>query len=152
MSRVGHAFIKATMRETGAIFGGELSGHYYFRFSDTFTADDGVAAFVAMLDLLGSSGARLSELVAPLQRYHASGEINRRVADAEGLIAAIGQEYSDAPEISQLDGLLVRFPDWWFSLRASNTEPLLRLNLEADNRELMERQRDRLLARIERAS
>ena len=148
MCRVGHSFMKARMREVGAIFAGELSGHFYFRFSPTLVADDGIAAFVALLDVLASEGKPLSQLVAPLRRYAASGEINRRVDDIPGLLAAIEAEHRDAPEVSHLDGLLVRYPDWWFNLRPSNTEPLLRLNLEASNESLMTEKRDALLARI----
>jgi phosphomannomutase len=149
MCRVGHSFVKARMREVGAIFAGELSGHMYFRFSPSLVADDGIAAFVAMLDVLAVEKQPLSKLVAPLRRYAASGEINRRVTDIPGLLSAIESEYSDAPEISHLDGLLVRYPDWWFNLRPSNTEPVLRLNLEADSEERMIEARDALLARIE---
>jgi phosphomannomutase len=148
MCRVGHSFVKAQMRDVGAIFAGELSGHFYFRFSPTLFADDAIAAFVALLDVLAGEGQPLSRLVAPLRRYAASGEINRRVEDTDALLAAIESEYSDADEISHLDGLLVRYEDWWFNLRPSNTEPVLRLNLEADTREFMEAKRDSLLARI----
>jgi phosphomannomutase len=149
MCRVGHSFVKARMRETGAIFAGELSGHMYFRFSDTLVADDGIAAFVALLGMLAAEGKPLSELVAPLRRYAASGEINRRVADLPGLIEAIEREHAEAPTISHLDGLLVRYPDWWFNLRPSNTEPVVRLNLEADTHDAMALRRDALLARID---
>jgi phosphomannomutase len=149
MCRVGHSFVKARMREVGAIFAGELSGHMYFRFSPTLVADDGTAALVAVLDLLAAEGRPLSELVAPLRRYAASGEINRRVEDVASLLAAIEAEHADAPEISHLDGLLVRYSDWWFNLRPSNTEPVLRLNLEADSERAMVERRDALLARIE---
>ncbi len=148
MSRVGHSFVKAHMREVDAIFAGELSGHFYFRFSPTLVADDGVAAFVAVLDLLASEKRPLSEIVAPLKRYSASGEINLRVSDIETLLEEIQSEHAGAPVVSQLDGLLVRYPDWWFNLRPSNTEPVLRLNLEADNEPLMIEKRDALLARI----
>jgi phosphomannomutase len=148
MSRVGHSFVKAQMREVGAIFAGELSGHFYFRFSPTLVADDGVAAFVAVLDLLASEDRPLSEIVEPLRRYSASGEINRRVSDAKTVIEAIQLEHADAPTVSQLDGLLVRYPDWWFNLRPSNTEPVLRLNVEADNESMMIEKRDALLAQI----
>jgi phosphomannomutase len=148
MCRVGHSFVKARMREVGALFAGELSGHYYFRFSPTLVADDGIAAFVAMLDVLSGEDRPLSELVRPLRRYAASGEINRRVENTDELLDAIESEHAGADEISHLDGLLVRYPDWWFNLRPSNTEPVLRLNLEADTPELMARQRDALLARI----
>jgi phosphomannomutase len=149
MCRVGHSFVKARMREVGAIFAGELSGHFYFRFSPTLIADDGIAALVALLDVLDGEKRPLSEIVAPLRRYAASGEINRRVADVKTLLADVEREHAGAPEISHLDGLLVRYATWWFNLRPSNTEPVLRLNLEADTRELMEEKRDALLARIE---
>ena len=148
MSRVGHSYVKAHMREVDAIFAGELSGHFYFRFSPTLVADDGVAAFVAVLDLLASEKRPLSEIVAPLRRYSASGEINLRVSDIETLLEEIRSEHADAPVVSQLDGLLVRYPDWWFNLRPSNTEPVLRLNVEADDESLMIEKRDALLARI----
>jgi phosphomannomutase len=148
--RVGHSFVKARMREVGAIFAGELSGHIYFRFPRGLVADDGSAALVALLDVLAAENRPLSRLVAPLRRYAASGEINRRVSDVPRLLEAIEAEHADADEISRLDGLLVRYKDWWFNLRPSNTEPVLRLNLEADRLELMEEKRDELLARIER--
>ncbi|HEB91079.1 MAG TPA: phosphomannomutase/phosphoglucomutase [Deltaproteobacteria bacterium] len=152
MCRVGHSFVKAQMREEGAIFAGELSGHLYFRFTDDLIADDGTAGFIALLDVLGAEGRPLSELIAPLRRYASSGEINRRVVDVAYVLAEIEREHADAPEISHLDGLLVRYPSWWFNLRPSNTEPVLRLNLEADTREEMERRRDRMLERIEALS
>jgi len=148
MSRVGHSFVKAQMREVNAIFAGELSGHFYFRFSPTLVADDGIAAFVAVLDLLASENRPVSEIVAPLRRYSPSGEINRQVSDIEAILGDIRSEHANAPIVSELDGLLVRYPDWWFNLRASNTEPVLRLNLEADNESLMIEKRDALLARI----
>jgi phosphomannomutase len=152
MCRVGHSFVKAQMRESGAVFAGELSGHFYFRFSDTLVADDGSAALMAMLDVLAREGRPLSELIAPLRRYAASGEISRRVADPKALLAAIEAEHRDAARISRLDGLLVEYPDWWFNLRPSNTEPLLRLNLEAREPARMTRERDRLVARMEAAA
>jgi phosphomannomutase len=148
MCRVGHSFVKARMREVDAIFAGELSGHMYFRFSPTLVADDGIAALVALLDVLAVEERPLSELVAPLRRYACSGEINRRVDDVPGLLAAIEADHAGAQEISHLDGLLVRYPEWWFNLRPSNTEPVLRLNLEADTPERMEAERDALLQRI----
>jgi phosphomannomutase len=150
MSRVGHSFFKARLRESGGVFGGELSGHFSFRFSDQLVADDGLAAFVALLDVLAEQGKPLSEIVAPLRRYHASGEVSRRVNDAEALLASLEAEHGDA-EISHLDGLLVRYPDWWFNVRASNTEPVVRLNLEADREETMREHRDALVARMESA-
>ena len=149
MCRVGHSFVKAQMRSTGAVFAGELSGHFYFRFSNTLVADDATAAFVAMLDVLADHPEPLSKIVEPLRRYAASGEINRRVQDVEEVLRAIEGEYSDADEVSKLDGLLMRYQDWWFNLRPSNTEPVIRLNLEADTPERMAEERDRLLARVE---
>ena len=148
MSRVGHSFVKAQMREVDAIFAGELSGHFYFRFSPTLVADDGIAAFVAVLDLLASEDLPLSEIVAPLKRYSASGEINSRVSDVEAILEKLRAEHENAPVVSDLDGLLVRYPDWWFNVRPSNTEPVLRLNVEADNEPLMIEKRDALLAQI----
>lgn len=148
MCRVGHSFVKAQMREEGAIFAGELSGHLYFRFSENLVADDGTAALIAMLDVLGAENQSLAELIDPLRRYAASGEINSRVEDVEFVLATIAEEHASAPEVSHLDGLLVRYPSWWFNIRPSNTEPVLRLNLEADSVEEMERRRDELLARI----
>ena len=147
-SRVGHSFIKARMREVGAVFGGELSGHYYFRFTPQLVADDGIAAFAALLDLLTAEAKPFSELLRPLRRYAASGEINRRVVDVDHLLEAMAARYRDA-EVSRLDGLSVDYPDWWFNLRPSNTEPLVRLNLEAKSRADMLEHRDRLLAEIE---
>ena len=149
MCRVGHSFVKAQMREEGALFAGELSGHLYFRFSDNLVADDGTAALVAMLDVLGDAGRPLSELVEPLRCYSASGEINRRVADVDFVLSEVEGEHAEAAVISKLDGLLVRFPTWWFNLRPSNTEPVLRLNLEADTEQEMIERRDAMLARVE---
>ena len=149
MCRVGHSFVKAQMREEGAAFAGELSGHLYFRFSKNLIADDGTAALVAMLDVLGAEGRPLRELVEPLRCYSASGEINSRVADTDHVIETIAGEHADAPDVSRLDGLLIRYPTWWFNIRASNTEPVLRLNLEADTATEMERRRDEILGRIQ---
>lgn len=148
MCRVGHSFVKAQMRESGAVFAGELSGHFYFRFSERLVADDGIAAFVALADTLSRAGRPLSELIAPLRRYHASGEINRHVDDPRAIIDAVAREHASAREVSRLDGLLVRYDDWWFNLRPSNTEPLLRLNLEAKTATRMCAERDAMLARI----
>jgi len=148
MCRVGHSFVKAQMRETGAVFAGELSGHFYFRFSARLVADDGIAAFVALASTLSRAKKPLSELIAPLRRYSASGEINRTVEDPKAIIEAIAKEHPGARETSHLDGLLVRYDDWWFNLRPSNTEPLLRLNLEAKTPARMAQERDALLARI----
>jgi phosphomannomutase len=152
MCRVGHSFVKARMRETGAVFGGELSGHFYFRFADGLVADDGIAAFVALLDVLGREGQPLSKLIDPLRRYAKSGEISRKVPDPRAVIASVEAEHRDAAEVSHMDGLLVRYDDWWFNLRPSNTEPLLRLNLEARSEARMARERDRLLERMDAAA
>ncbi len=149
MCRVGHSFVKAHMRESGAIFAGELSGHTYFRFPNGLVADDGIAAFAALLDVLAAEKRPLSQIIEPLRRYHASGEINRHVADTSAVLTRIASDHAAAPFISHLDGLLVRYEDWWFNLRPSNTEPVLRLNLEADTEAGMLRERDRMLARIE---
>jgi len=149
MCRVGHAFIKAQMRASGAVFAGELSGHFYFRFSPDLVHDDGVTAFAALLDVLAGEGKPLSALVDPLRRYAASGEINRRSRDIPGLLAALEADHAGRAEISKLDGLLVRYPDWWFNVRASNTEPVVRLNLEAADEAAMAAHRDAILARIE---
>lgn len=148
MCRVGHAFIKARMRESGALFAGELSGHFYFRFGPTLVHDDGTAAFVALLDVLAEAGRPLSELVAPLRRYASSGEINREVHDVRALLAALEAEHTGRAEITKLDGLSISYPDWWCNVRASNTEPVVRLNLEAADDAAMRRHRDAVLGRI----
>ena len=134
--RVGHSFIKATMREHKACFGGELSGHYYFE--DAFTSDSGVIAMLMVLEILQRDGVKLSELARPLQRYPVSGEVNFHVEDKDGMIARLKELYSDG-ELSDLDGVTVEYPDWWFNVRKSNTEPLLRLNLEADDQATFDR-------------
>lgn len=127
-TKVGHSFIKAVMAETGAAFGGEHSGHYYFR--DNYRADSGLIATLVVLEALSVSQMSLSELVAPLDRYSASGEINNRVDDTAEVIERVARAYSEHDQ-DRLDGLTVDAGGWWFNLRASNTEPLLRLNLEA---------------------
>lgn len=127
-SRVGHSFIKQLMAESGAAFGGEHSAHYYFR--DNWRADSGIIASMMVLAELSKFDGPLSELLAPLDRYAASGELNTRVSDAAAVIEAVAAHYGSS-EQDRLDGLTVDNGDWWFNLRASNTEPLLRLNLEA---------------------
>jgi phosphomannomutase len=127
-TRVGHSFIKQVMAETGAVFGGEHSGHYYFR--DNFRADSGLIAALVVLEALSTHPAGLADLVSTLDRYAASGEINTAVDDAAVVIERVASAYTDA-EQDRMDGLTVDMGDWWFNLRASNTEPLLRLNLEA---------------------
>jgi len=146
--RVGHSFIKATMRERGAVFGGELSGHFYFK--DHFTCDSGEIALACTLGLVSRSEQPLSRLVADLRRYHSTGEINFRVEDKEGAIARLKREFSDGRQ-DELDGITVEYGDvaddlwWWFNVRASNTEPLLRLNLEASTAELRDAKRKTLV-------
>ena len=127
-SRVGHSFIKQHMNENNAAFGGEHSAHYYFR--DNFFADSGIIAAMIVLGMLSTSGTALSEYRKPFDRYVASGEINTEVNDATASIAAVEKTFADAKQ-DHLDGLTVDMGDWWFSLRSSNTEPVLRLNLEA---------------------
>jgi phosphomannomutase len=133
-TRVGHSFIKQVMAETGAIFGGEHSGHYYFR--ENYGADSGLIAAVVCLSELSDSGETLSALLAPFRRYAASGEINSRVSDQQAKIEELAKRFADGHE-DRLDGLTVEFEDWWFNVRASNTEPLLRLNVEARTEPLL---------------
>jgi phosphomannomutase len=133
--RVGHAFIKKTMAETKAVFGGELSGHFYFR--DNFYADSGAIAFARLLSVLSSQTKPLSELVAPLHRYSQSGEINFQVEDKDAKIRELADIYKKS-QVDYLDGITVDLGDWWFNVRKSNTEPLLRLNLEAKTPQMME--------------
>ncbi|MFI5314232.1 MAG: phosphomannomutase/phosphoglucomutase [Myxococcota bacterium] len=146
--RVGHAFMKAVMRERGACFGGELSGHYYFRFPAGYIADDGAAAMLLLLEVLAARARPLSELWRPFRRYRQSGEINRRVADVPATLARVRAAFPDG-EADELDGLTISYPSWWFNLRPSNTEPLLRLNLETPDDESLARQRDRILRLID---
>ncbi|UNO41696.1 phosphomannomutase/phosphoglucomutase [Streptomyces sp. MST-110588] len=145
-TRVGHSFIKGEMARTGAIFGGEHSAHYYFR--DFWNADTGMLAAMHVLAALGEQSGTLADLVAQYDRYAASGEINSTVEDQTGRLAAIRTAYEgrEGVELDELDGLTVTTADWWFNLRASNTEPLLRLNVEARDRETVDRVRDEVLA------
>jgi phosphomannomutase len=143
-SRVGHAFMKAVMRERGACFGGELSGHYYFRFPAGYIADDGAAAMMLLLESLALRNQPLSTLWRPYRRYRQSGEINRRIADVPATLKRVRAAFPNGKS-DELDGLTVSFPDWWFNLRPSNTEPLLRLNLEAPDDASLAAHRDELL-------
>ena len=147
-SRVGHSYIKALMAETGAVFGGEHSGHFYFK--DFWRADSGALAALHALAALGESDQTISQLFAPFKRYVASGEVNSQVADSAEVLKAIREKYAALSEfeIDELDGLTVSTKDWWFNVRASNTEPLLRLNVEADTAVHMAAHRDELLALI----
>lgn len=151
-TRVGHSFIKATMAETDAIFGGEHSGHFYFR--DFWRADSGMLAALHVLAALAETDRPLSELLAEFSRYVATGEINSTVADQAGVLAEIEREYGsrEGVTLDHLDGLTVTHDDWWFNVRPSNTEPLLRLNAEAGDRATLDRLRDDVLATIRRDS
>jgi len=149
MNRVGHAFIKKRMRDEGASFGGEVSGHFYFR--ENWFADNGMIPALLVLERIGRERKRLSQILAPLrERYHISGEINSKVADGARALARIEERYADG-RISKLDGISVDYDDWHFNVRASNTEPLVRLNLEAATPADMERRRDEVLALVRSA-
>jgi phosphomannomutase len=149
MNRVGHAFFKRRMREEGAIFGGEVTGHYYFR--DNFFADNGFIPAMMLLELMSKKQQSLHELLRPLgEKYFISGEINTSVASMDLVPArldAITAAYKDG-HVSTMDGVSVEYPDWHFNVRPSNTEPLLRLNLEGRTPELMARKRDEVLGLI----
>jgi len=146
-SRVGHSYIKETMRREDAIFGGEHSGHFYFR--DNWYADSGMAALLNALEMISEAGKPLSEVIAPLDHRFRSGEINSEVADAAAVMTHIEEHYrKEGAEIDHLDGITVTFPTWWFNLRSSNTQPLLRLNLEADDREELQAKTDEVLTMI----
>jgi phosphomannomutase len=145
INRVGHAFIKQRMREEDAVFGGEVSGHYYFR--DFYQADSGVVPFLLMVELIASRGQPLSELLRPYrERYFLTGELNVPVADVAVKLQEIKERFGGEGEVSHLDGISVEAEDWHVNVRPSNTEPLLRLNLEARSPELMEQKRDEALA------
>jgi phosphomannomutase len=145
VNRVGHAFIKARMREIDAVFAGEVSAHYYFRaFSQ---ADSGVVPFLLMLALVSARGRKLSEILAPLRsRYFITGEINTPVADVALKLQELKERFGGDGTVSHLDGLSIEAAEWHMNVRPSNTEPLLRLNLEARSQELMEAKRDEILA------
>jgi phosphomannomutase len=135
-SRVGHAFIKETMRKEDAILGGELSGHYYFK--DFFYADSAILAFLNMLAFISISGKTLEELVAPLKEYFSSGEVNVEIEDRDKAIDNVAAYYKDDGEVSYLDGLSIAFADFWFNVRPSNTEPVLRFILEAKTKHILD--------------
>jgi phosphomannomutase len=149
MNRVGHAFFKRRMREEGAIFGGEVTGHYYFR--DNFFADNGFIPALLILELMSRKGQTLNELLAPLrEKYFISGEINTKVGNMKTVqekIDALSARYTDGKSYT-MDGVSVEYPEWHFNVRASNTEPLLRLNLEATTQQMMEAKRDEVLGFI----
>jgi phosphomannomutase len=146
IERVGHAFIKRRMADENVLFAGEVTGHYYFR--DFTFADSGMIPSIVLLELLSTSGKKLSELLAPIEaKYFVSGEINSTVPDAQAKMQQLAERYSDG-KVEHLDGVSVSYDDWHFNVRASNTEPLLRLNLEALDHAKMEQKRDEILALI----
>ena len=147
-TKAGHSIIKPQMRKHDAAFGGEHSGHFYFR--DNYFADSGIIAMLTVAELVGRQEDPLSELLVPIDPYLRSGEINSEVEDQDEVLKRVEEHYADRhdPEIDHLDGLTVDYGDWWFNLRPSNTEPLLRLNVEASGRETMEKKRDELLELI----
>jgi phosphomannomutase len=140
--RVGHAYMKKAMRDTHAVFGGELSGHFYYE--ENFYADSALITLVHTLNVVSEKDKPMSEQIQPLRRYHNSGEINFRVEDKQVKMEELTRRYGDG-QIDHLDGVTVGFKDWWFNCRPSNTEPLLRLNIEAKTKELL----DEKLAEIE---
>ncbi len=144
-SQVGHSLIKATMREHNVVFGGEHSGHFYFR--DNWFADSGMIALLQCLELFGEANKPVSEIIAPIDTRFRSGEINSTVKDIPGKLEELQDHYRDA-QIDHLDGVTIQYPHWWMNIRPSNTEPLLRLNVEGDTKELMEKHRDEALALI----
>ncbi len=133
--RVGHAFMKKAMRDSHAVFGGELSGHFYYR--DNYCADSGMITLTHVLNIVSGADVPVSELVKPLRRYHSSGEINFEVADKQAMMNELSKKYRDA-SIDTLDGVTIMYKDWWFNCRPSNTEPLLRLNVEAKTKGLLD--------------
>jgi phosphomannomutase len=133
--RVGHAFMKKALRDSHGIFGGELSGHFYFQ--DNFYADSAVITLVHILNIVSQTNVPLSRLIEPLRRYHSSGEINFRVADKKAKMDELENKYRNG-QVDHLDGVTVRFKEWWFNCRPSNTEPLLRLNIEARTKEMLD--------------
>ena len=148
-TRVGHSFIKADMARTGAIFGGEHSGHYYFR--DNYRADSGMIAALTVLEEMATQGSSLSEMRGSLERYSDSGEVNSKVQNTAAVLKFVENAYQGRAEVDHLDGLTLDFGDWWFNLRPSNTEPLLRLNLEAATDDEVSRRSHEVLAVVAKA-
>jgi phosphomannomutase len=144
-SQVGHSLIKQTMREQDVVFGGEHSGHFYFR--DNWYADSGMIALMQCLELFSETNKPVSEFITPIDTRFRSGEINSQVKDVQGKMREIEEFYKGA-QVDHLDGITISYPDWWLNVRPSNTEPLLRLNVEGDTRELMEKHRDEALGLI----
>lgn len=148
---MGHSYIKETMRREDAVFGGEHSGHFYFR--DNWYADSGMAALLFALEMVSEANKPLSEVIAPLDRRFRSGEINSEVDDPMSVTRAIEDRYrAEGAQIDRLDGITVSFPTWWFNVRASNTQPLLRLNVEADDPRTLEAKTAEVLAMIRGAN
>ena len=145
MSRVGHAFIKAQMRENDAVFAGELSGHYYFK--ENSTAESQGLAFIKLANLICKTGKTVTQMVKPLRKYFSSGEINSTVTDVKPILDQIRKKYADGRQF-ELDGVSTEYSDWWFNVRSSNTEPLMRLIVEAKTQAKMEEKRDELLKLI----
>ncbi len=145
VSRIGHSFIKTRMKKEKVLFAGEMSGHYYFR--DNFYTDSTAIPVVLILSLLAGENKKVSELTNNIMKYYHSGEINREVSDKKIVLKRVEEAYKDA-KISRLDGITVEYDDWWFNLRESNTEPVIRLNLEADTKELMIKKRGEVLKLI----
>jgi phosphomannomutase len=141
-TQVGHALIKPLMKKHNAIFGGEHSGHFYFR--DNWFADSGLIAFLVCLELMSSESRHLDELIADINPYFRSGEINTKVKDAREKIEHVAEAFKTGQQ-DRLDGLTVQFDDYWFNVRPSNTEPLLRLNVEANSKELLEKKTEEVL-------
>jgi phosphomannomutase len=144
-SKVGHSIIKATMREQDVVFGGEHSGHFYFK--DNWYADSGMIALMQCLEVFSQAAKPVSEVIAPIDTRFRSGEINTHVADVPAKLQDLQDHYKDA-KVDHLDGVTISYPHWWMNVRPSNTEPLLRLNVEGDTKELMERHRNEALAII----
>ena len=143
--RVGHSFMKKALRDAHAVFGGELSGHFYYR--DNYWADSGMITLTHVLNIVSGADMPVSELIKPLRRYSASGEINFEVADKEAMMTELSKKYRDA-QIDNLDGVTIMYKDWWFNCRPSNTEPFLRLNIEAKTAELLTEKLDELKAHL----
>ena len=140
--RVGHSFIKARMRKEKGVFGGEFSGHYYF--GKNFNADSAIIAVIQVLRLLSREKRAFSEILEPLRRYHMTGETNFEVEDKDAMIGRLAEAFSDGA-VDFLDGVTVQYPDWWFNVRKSNTEPLLRLNLEGMTKDAFEEGKRRVM-------
>ena len=146
--RVGHSFMKKALRDSHAVLGGELSGHFYY--SDNFHTDSAIITLVHVLNIIGEADVTISELIKPLRRYHSSGEINFKVDDKQTKLEELARRYGDG-QIDHLDGVTIGYKDWWFNSRPSNTEPLLRLNVEAKTKELLDEKLSEIKAQLGRA-